>query len=181
MMMDSEVEIVALSKLGATHDLKALADGCAPLGRRRVAQLDEDISAVRTNVDAVNSMFEVTPFTSMSEMIDIEDYIVSHTKLDKYKKLSKSSKTSGSMRLNEQLYFTKLEEIRKELNLFSRYFNVVAHAPGGVRDAQEEMCVLMPEVAIVEEVILVLNPIYSMHKDSAEKLLIRMGFKILAQ
>jgi hypothetical protein len=92
MMMDSEVEIVAVTKMGATYDLKTLADGCAPLGRRRVAQLDEDTSAVRTNVDAVNSMFEVTPFTSMSEMIDIEDYIVSHTKLDKYKKLSRSNK-----------------------------------------------------------------------------------------
>lgn len=123
-------------------------------------------------------MFEVTPFTSMSEMIDLEDFIVSHTKLDKYKKLSKKTNSSAN-RLNEQLYFTKLEGIRKELNLFSRYFNVVAHAPTGVRDGQEEMCVLMPEVAIVEEIILVLNPIYNIYKESAEKLLIRMGFKIL--
>ena len=37
----------------------------------------------------------------------------------------------------------------------------------------------MPEVAIVEEVILMLNPIYSLYKEPAEKLLIRMGFKIL--
>lgn len=37
MMMDSECEIVALTKLGATADLKTLADGCAPLGRRRLA------------------------------------------------------------------------------------------------------------------------------------------------
>ena len=87
MMMDSEVEIVAVTKMGATSDMKTLVDGCAPLGRRRIAQLDEDSSALRTNVDAVNSMFEITPFTSMSEFIDIEDYIVSHTKLDKYKKL----------------------------------------------------------------------------------------------
>jgi hypothetical protein len=124
-------------------------------------------------------MFEITPFTSMSEMIDIEDYIVSHTKLDKYKKLSKKG-DGGSTRLNQQLYYTKLEAIRKELNLFSRYFNVVGHAAGKSRDAQEEMCILMPEVAIVEEVILLLNPIYGMYKEPAEKLLVRMGYKILA-
>ena len=42
------------------------------------------------------------------------------------------------------------------------------------------MCVLMPEVAIVEEVILILNPIYGLYKEAAEKLLVRMGFKILS-
>ena len=42
------------------------------------------------------------------------------------------------------------------------------------------MCILMPEVAIVEEVILLLNPIYGMYKEPAEKLLVRMGYKILA-
>jgi hypothetical protein len=38
----------------------------------------------------------------------------------------------------------------------------------------------MPEVAIVEEVIIMLNPIYGLYKEAAEKLLSRMGFKILA-
>jgi len=37
MMMDSEVEIVAVSKMGATYDMKTLVHGCAPLGRRRIA------------------------------------------------------------------------------------------------------------------------------------------------
>ena len=36
-MMDSEVEIIAVSKMGATKDLKTLVDGCAPFGRRRIA------------------------------------------------------------------------------------------------------------------------------------------------
>jgi len=58
--------------------------------------LDEETSAVRTNVDAVNSMYEITPFTSMSEFIDLEDYIVSHSKLDKYKKLFKKHSTHSS-------------------------------------------------------------------------------------
>lgn len=87
MMREGESEIIAVTKLGAVSDLKSIVDGCAPYGRRRVAQLDEDTSSVRTNVDGVNSMFEITPFTSISEFIDIEDYIVSHSRLDKYKKL----------------------------------------------------------------------------------------------
>ncbi len=37
----------------------------------------------------------------------------------------------------------------------------------------------MPEVAIVEEVILILNPLYGAYIESAEKLLFRMGFKTL--
>ena len=37
MMMDSEVEIVAVTKMGARSDMKTLVDGCAPLGRRRIA------------------------------------------------------------------------------------------------------------------------------------------------
>lgn len=84
MMMEGEVEIIAVTKLGAVADLCSIVNGCAPLGRRRVAQLDEDTSLVRTNVDAVNSMFEITPFTSMSEFIDLEDFIMSHSKLQKY-------------------------------------------------------------------------------------------------
>jgi hypothetical protein len=85
-MMESECEIIAVTKLGAVEDLQTLVNGCAPYGRRRIAQTEEGTSAVRSNVDAVNSMFEVTPFTSMSEFIDIEDFIVSHSSLQKYKK-----------------------------------------------------------------------------------------------
>lgn len=38
---------------------------------------------------------------------------------------------------------------------------------------------LMPEVAVIEEVILFLNPIYGNLIESAERLLFRMGFKTL--
>lgn len=55
----------------------------------------------------------------------------------------------------------------------------MAHAPSEAKQGQEEMCVLMPEVAIVEEVILILNPIYGAYFEAAEKLLFRMGFKTL--
>jgi hypothetical protein len=39
----------------------------------------------------------------------------------------------------------------------------------------------MPEVAIIEEVIIMLNPIYAVYVDSAERLLSRMGFKVLCK
>jgi hypothetical protein len=61
-------------------------------------------------------MFEISPFSSFSELIDLEDFIVSHSRLEKYKKLIKAG--SNSNRMNEQLYYQKLESIRKELNLF---------------------------------------------------------------
>jgi hypothetical protein len=43
------------------------------------------------------------------------------------------------------------------------------------------MCVLMPECAIVEEIIIILNPLYCNFKESASKLIQRMGFKVLNQ
>jgi hypothetical protein len=51
-----------------------------------VAQLDDDIMAIRTNVDSVNSMYEITPFTSMSEFLDLEDFIITNSNIKKYKK-----------------------------------------------------------------------------------------------
>ena len=72
-------------------------------------------------------MFEITPFTSMSEFIDIEDFIMSHSKLQKYRKQFNSGVKAD--RLNDQLYLQKVEELRKELNVFSRYFNLVAYFP----------------------------------------------------
>jgi hypothetical protein len=61
--------------------------------------------------------------------------------------------------------------MRKELNLFSRYFNLVAHVPASETQAQMETCVLMPEIAIVEEVIVILNPLYTSYIEAAEKLI----------
>lgn len=36
-MMDGEVEIITLTKLGAIHDALSIIDGCNPFGRRRIA------------------------------------------------------------------------------------------------------------------------------------------------
>ena len=37
MMMEGEVEIIVVTKLGAVADLCSIANGCSPLGRRRIA------------------------------------------------------------------------------------------------------------------------------------------------
>ena len=51
-------------------------------------------------------MFEITPFTSFGELIDLEDFIVQHSRLEKYKKLKSSGpNSSGLNRVDEQLYF----------------------------------------------------------------------------
>jgi len=121
-------------------------------------------------VDSISGMFEITPFSSFSEFLDLEDIIVSSSSLEKYKK-QKNTGDAKTNRLNDQLYIYKLESIRRELNLFSRHFNLVAHAPATVDAAQKELCVLMPEVAVIEEVILVLNPIYTSKLEAAETLL----------
>lgn len=36
-MMDSEVEVVAVAKLGGIADLKSIVNGANPFGRRRIA------------------------------------------------------------------------------------------------------------------------------------------------
>ena len=64
---------------------------------------------VRANVDSVSSMFEITPFTSMGEFLDLEDFIVSHSKLEKYKKLKMKGQDAAASRLREQLYFYKVD------------------------------------------------------------------------
>lgn len=134
-------------------------------------------------MDSVNAMFEINPFSSFSEFIDIEDFIVSHSRLEKYKKLYQSSRIDFNKpnKLGEQLYFYKVEEIRKELNLFSRFFNLAAVAAPNEYEAHKQMCVLMPETATIEEVVLILNPLYNNHLDSAVELLLRMGFHVLEQ
>jgi len=41
-MMDSDCEIVVVSKLGCVEDLLSVVDGSKPYGRRRIPQLFED-------------------------------------------------------------------------------------------------------------------------------------------
>lgn len=81
MMMAGPVEILALSKLGAVSDLKTLFNGSNPFGRRRQNQVNEDSGDIRVNVDSTNAMFEIAPFSSFSEMIDMQDFIIRNSRL----------------------------------------------------------------------------------------------------
>ena len=42
---------------------------------------------MRANVDSVNALFEIAPFSSFSEFIDLEDFLVRNSKINKYKRL----------------------------------------------------------------------------------------------
>lgn len=41
------------------------------------------------------------------------------------------------------------------------------------------MCILAPETATIEEIVLILNPLYNNFLEAATKLLLRMGFKVM--
>lgn len=82
-------------------------------------------------------------------------------------------------RFEDLLYFYKIDMIRRELNLFSRFFNLIAFASPTAYEAQKSMCILMPEVASIEESVIILNPLYNNYYESADRLIKRMGFNIL--
>jgi len=63
-------EIVVVSKLGAVNDARTLCHG-SETGRRRTALIDEATTGSRSNVDSVNALFEVAPFSSFNEFIDL--------------------------------------------------------------------------------------------------------------
>lgn len=46
-------------------------------------------------------MFEISPFTSFSEFIDVEDFLVSHSKLEKYKKLYAINNKENANRVDD--------------------------------------------------------------------------------
>lgn len=86
LMMAGPSEILVVSKLSAVYDAKTLLNGSSPYGRRRLNQLNEDSKSTRSNVDSVSAMFEIAPFTSFSELIDLEDFLGRNSKLAKFKK-----------------------------------------------------------------------------------------------
>jgi len=79
----------------------------------------------------------------------------------------------------ELLYYTKLQEIRKEVNLLQRHFNVVGYTARHVEDASRELCIFSPSIANIQEVCLILNPMYNHMVESAIEVLIRADFTIL--
>ena len=86
-VMDGPSEIVVVSKLGAVQDARTVVYG-SETGRRRGNQAGEGDSGTRSNVDSLSAMFEIAPFSSFNEFIDLEDFLVEHSRLTKYKKES---------------------------------------------------------------------------------------------
>ena len=130
--MAGPCEVIVISKIGAVYDTKTLFNGSNPHGRRRINMLNEGVDTIRKNVDSVDSMFEITPFSSFNEFLDLEDFLVRNSAVKKYKKLRADAKakyldpkSKTQARTAERLYFTKMEEIRREINILQRNFNFV--------------------------------------------------------
>mgnify|MGYP000963205019 CR=1 FL=1 len=88
MMMAGPAEVIVVSKISAVHDCHTIFNGANPLGRRRVNYLNEGKPEyVRKNVDSVDAMFEIAPFTCLSEFIDLEDFLIRNSKIEKFRRL----------------------------------------------------------------------------------------------
>ena len=186
LMLSGPCEILIVSKIGAVFDAKTLFNGSNPFGRRRINMLNEGTDAVRKNVDSVDAMFEITPFSSFNEFLDLEDFLVRNSAVKKYKKLQAEAKaqfanerSKAAARTAERLYFSKIEEIRREINLLQRHFNFVGFTSQTVEDASADVCVFAPQIASIQEVVFVLNPIYNEIVDDAFELILRAGFSML--
>ena len=79
----------------------------------------------------------------------------------------------------ELLYATKLNEIRQEVNTLQRHFNVVGYTASTVEDSSRELCIFSPSIANIQEVCLILNPIYNELLTEVFEVLIRASFTIL--
>lgn len=77
-------EIVIMSKIGAIQDAKTISSGSLT-GRRRSNQVGESGSGTRQNVDSLSAMFEIAPFSSFNEFLDLEDFLLEHSRIFKYK------------------------------------------------------------------------------------------------
>jgi hypothetical protein len=89
-------------------------------------------------------MFEIAPFSSFNEILDLEDFLLRHSKVSKL--------------ATNALLVQKKEEVRSELNAFQRAFNLAAVAAPDEKEALRLMSMLAPRVAQLEQLFLVLNP-----------------------
>jgi hypothetical protein len=170
-------EIVVVSKLGAVHDARTLCHG-SETGRRRTALIDEASTGSRSNVDSVNAMFEIAPFSSFNEFLDLQDFLVQHSRLHKYRKETRGDGRPGGEAI-DALAVQKIEEIRLELSSFQRSFSLAAVAAPDEAEARRQISLFCPRVAAVEEIVLVLNPLYNDRLADAEALLVRMQYRFV--
>ena len=178
MMMAGPAEIVVVSKISAVNDCNTLFNGANPYGRRRINFLNEDKpDQIRRKVDSVDAMFEIAPFTCFSEFVDFEDFLIRNSKLEKFRRWNDNEREFD--KTAELLYTTKIAEISREANLLQRNFNVVGYTASNVEDASREVCIFTPSLASIQEICLILNPMYEEQLDSAIEVLIRANFVIL--
>lgn len=138
LMSNGPAEVVILSKIGGVSDALTVMNGANPMGRRRQNQLQEDSRSDRLNVNSVDSLFEIAPFTSFNEMIDLEDLLLRNSQLERYKNLDGGHGVGQShqqKRTFDLVYFKKLQEIRNEVNWLQRVFNMAGYASPSVNQA----------------------------------------------
>ena len=63
--------------------------------------------------------------------------------------------------------------------MLQRNFNLVGYTPKSIEKAQQELCIFSPALGNIQEVCLILNPIYNKVIDAAIEVLVRADFKIL--
>ena len=117
-------EILIMSKIGAIHDAKTICSGSLT-GRRRSNQTGDSGSGPRNNVDSLSAMFEIAPFSSFNEFLDLEDFLVEHSRMFNYKKIAKDN---SDMERVDALNFQKAMEIKLLLNTFTRSAKLAAIA-----------------------------------------------------
>ena len=138
-LMAGPSEIIITSKVGAVQDAYTIVSG-SKTGRKRANQTGDE-GGGRSNVDSLSAMFEIAPFSSFNEFLDLEDFFVNHSRLSKYKK-------HGSLGKNfDPLFVQVKEEVRMELSSFQRSFNMAAFAASTETDALSLMRLLAPKSA----------------------------------
>ena len=89
-------------------------------------------------MNSVDSLFEIAPFTSFNEMIDLEDMLLRNSQIDRYKVARdglESSRQSNQKRTFDLVYFKKIQEIRNEVNWLQRVFNMAGYSSPSVAQA----------------------------------------------
>ena len=185
MMCSGACEIIIVSKISAVYDCNTLFNGANPYGRRRINYIENESrkAIIRKNVDSVDAMFEIAPFTCFSEFVDLEDFLLRNSRVEKFRKLGEGQNSLDQKSFDktaELLYATKVEEIRREVNLLQRNFNLVGYTARNVDEASRQLCIFAPALGNIQEVVLLLNPIYNHIVEHAIEVLIRGSFTILA-
>jgi hypothetical protein len=112
-------------------------------------------------------MFEIAPFNSFNELIDLEGFMVRNSNLSRLQKVTEASNKLTGFIIN------KKQVIRDELAVFQRFFNLVAYSSRDIAVVPKEIAIFTPQVAQIEDIVFILNPIYNSIVEDAFEVLIR--------